>query len=135
MRELFSVQNTYLSTFQSVGGLGLLLGTVGIAAVLLRNVWERRRELALLRALGYSRRLLGWLVLAEHLTLVMFGLAAGVLSAGVVTLPHVLDRTGLIPWASLAGMIAAVLATGILASLLALRTALRTPLLPALRSE
>ena len=38
------VENTYLSTFQMLGGLGLLLGTLGMAAVLLRNVFERRRE-------------------------------------------------------------------------------------------
>jgi ABC-type lipoprotein release transport system permease subunit len=46
------VENTYLSTFQMLGGLGLILGTLGMAAVLLRNVLERRRELALLRAVG-----------------------------------------------------------------------------------
>ncbi len=50
------VENTYLSTFQMLGGLGLLLGTLGMAAVLLRNVLERRRELALLRAVGYNSR-------------------------------------------------------------------------------
>ena len=42
------VENTYISTFQTLGGLGLLVGTIGLAAVLLRNVLERRRELALL---------------------------------------------------------------------------------------
>ncbi len=35
-------------------GLGLLLGTIGLAAVMFRNVLERRRELALLRAVGYD---------------------------------------------------------------------------------
>src|SRR5207245_9276700 len=35
------VENTYLSTFQALGGLGLMLGTVGLAIVLLRSVWER----------------------------------------------------------------------------------------------
>ena len=49
------VENTYLSTFQALGGLGLLLGTIGLAAVMFRNVLERRRELALLRAVGYDR--------------------------------------------------------------------------------
>ena len=48
------VENTYLSTFQALGGLGLLLGTIGLAAVMFRNVLERRRELALLRAVGYD---------------------------------------------------------------------------------
>ena len=49
------VEYTYLSTFQMLGGLGLVLGTLGLGAILLRNVLERRRELALLRALGYTR--------------------------------------------------------------------------------
>ena len=50
------VENTYLSTFQALGGLGLLLGTIGLATVMFRNVLERRRELALLRAVGYDAR-------------------------------------------------------------------------------
>src|SRR5205823_1837634 len=42
------VENTYLSTFQTLGSLGLILGTAGLAAVMLRNILERRRELAVL---------------------------------------------------------------------------------------
>ncbi len=49
------VENTYLSTFQALGALGLLLGTFGLAAVLARNVLERRRELGLLGAIGFTR--------------------------------------------------------------------------------
>src|SRR5207245_214301 len=75
-----AVENTYLSTFQVLGGLGLLLGTCGLAVVLLRNVWERQGELALFRALGYSRRALGWVVLAENGVLVLLGLAVGAIA-------------------------------------------------------
>ena len=55
-----SVENTYLTTFQALGGLGLVLGSLGMAVVLLRAIWERRAELALLRALGYRRSTIGW---------------------------------------------------------------------------
>src|SRR4051812_7421507 len=48
------VANTYLSTFQTLGSLGLLLGTAGLAVVLLRGLVERRAELALLSAIGFS---------------------------------------------------------------------------------
>ena len=64
------VENTYLSTFQALGGLGLILGSLGLAVVLLRSVWERRGELALLRALGFRR-----------LTLVLAGAGGERLSA------------------------------------------------------
>jgi putative ABC transport system permease protein len=53
LARFLSVQNTYLSTFQTLGGLGLLLGTFGLATVMLRNVLERQSELALLRAVGF----------------------------------------------------------------------------------
>ena len=36
--ELNAVQNTYLQTFQILGGLGLLLGSAGLGVVVLRNV-------------------------------------------------------------------------------------------------
>src|SRR5204862_7594868 len=66
LASYLAVENTYLSTFQALGGLGLVLGSLGLAVVLLRGVWERRAELALLRALGFRRLTPGWLVLAEN---------------------------------------------------------------------
>ena len=55
LAQFLAVQNTYLSTFQSLGALGLLLGTIGLAVVQLRSVLERRGELALMRAGGFNR--------------------------------------------------------------------------------
>jgi ABC-type antimicrobial peptide transport system permease subunit len=129
------VENTYLATFSSLGALGLVLGTVGLAAILLRNVLERRRELALLRAIGYRPSHLAAMVLAENLLLLLLGLATGTVCALLAIAPAVLQRGGELPVASLALLLAAVLATGIAASLLATRAALRSPLLAALRSE
>ena len=77
LAEFHKVENTYLSTFQTLGGLGLLLGTLGLAAVLLRNVLERRRELALLGAVGYGRSRLFASSIAESALLLVCGLAVG----------------------------------------------------------
>ena len=107
-----AVQNTYLSTFQSLAALGLLLGTAGLAAVQLRNVLERRGELALLRATGFRRRTLAALVIWENMVLLGLGLACGCLAAAVAVLPQLLHRGVPIPWASLAGTMAIVLASG-----------------------
>jgi len=129
------VQNTYLATFQSLGGLGLLLGTFGLAAVQLRNVLERRGELALLRATGFRRRVLAWLVMLENGLLLVAGLACGVAAAVVAVLPHLLSGTASIPWGSLGGTLLLVLAVGLVAGLGAVRTVLAAPLLAALRGE
>src|SRR5205814_8333035 len=92
LNEFHAVENAYLSTFQTLGGLGLLLGTVGLAAVLLRNVLERRRELALLGAVGYGHARLFVIVIAESALLLAGGLAIGTACALVAVSPAVAER-------------------------------------------
>jgi ABC-type antimicrobial peptide transport system permease subunit len=135
LASFHKVENTYLATFRALGGLGLLLGTVGLAAVLMRNVLERRRELALLRAVGYRPRHLFTMVLAENVFLLLMGLATGAVCAALATAPAVFARGGHVPVASLAVLLALVAAAGIASSSLATAVALRSPLLDALKSE
>jgi ABC-type antimicrobial peptide transport system permease subunit len=129
------VENSYLDTFRALGALGLLLGTIGLAAVLLRNVLERRGELALLRAVGYRPRHMASMVLAENLFLLVVGLSTGAVCAAVAVLPAASVRGGHLPVTSLSVLLALVLAAGTLASLAATAAALRSGVLDALRSE
>ena len=134
LAAFYRVENTYLNTFRTLGGLGLVLGTLGLSTVLLRNVMERRRELALLRAVGYSSFHLVQMVIAENVLLLSGGLATGAACALLAIAPALLARGSHFPTFSL-GLLLAVLATGLVASLLATTAALRSALLPALRAE
>jgi ABC-type antimicrobial peptide transport system permease subunit len=129
------VENTFISTFQMLGGLGLVLGTLGLGAVLLRNVLERRRELALLRAVGYNRPHFSVMVIAENALLLVCGLMTGAVCALLSIAPVIFSRGGRLPTFSMALLLLAVLASGLIASLFATAAALRAPLLPALRAE
>lgn len=128
------VENTYLSTFQTLGGLGLILGTVGLAAVTLRNVFERRRELALLASAGYRVRELSVLVVSETLALVLGGLVIGVLAALVSIAPILIERGGRPPALSMIWL-GLVVVSGVVAALVATRSVRRLPLVASLRSE
>jgi ABC-type lipoprotein release transport system permease subunit len=129
------VENTYLSTFQALGGLGLLLGTVGLATVVFRNVLERRRELALLRAVGYDSRHVATMILAETAFLLAAGLVAGAGCAMIAIAPAWLGRGGGGPGAGLALLLAGVAVAGLLSAAVATRAALGGRLLEALRAE
>ncbi len=129
------VENTYLSTFQMLGGLGLALGTLGMAAVLLRNVFERRRELALLRAVGYNSSHFATMVITENVLMLCCGLIVGFICALLAIAPVIFERGGRLPNISLGLLLLAVLLSGATASLVAPLAALRSPLLPALRAE
>jgi putative ABC transport system permease protein len=134
--EFHRVENTYISTFQALGGLGLLVGTLGLAAVLLRNVLERRRDLALLGAVGYRKAHVFVIVLAENVLLLGWGLAIGTCCALIAVAPAVAGRGGRLPMTAGSWLVlAAVFVTGLLSSIAATAAALRAPLLSALRTE
>jgi hypothetical protein len=135
LRDYLAVENTYLSTFQALGGLGLLLGALGLAVVLLRTVGERRGELALLRALGYRPGAVGWLVLSENAFLLGIGLMIGTGAALLSVAPRLREAAGSVSVMRLLGFLAVVLAVGFIAGAGAVVAALRAPLLPALRRE
>ena len=135
LSELLAVQNTYISTFQSLGALGLVLGTFGLAAVQLRSVFERRKELALMRAVGFRRGRLGQMVLLENLLLLLAGLATGTLAALVTVLPHMFSGGARVPLLDLLVTLAIVLIVGVLTGMIAVRATLQAPLLGALRGE
>jgi hypothetical protein len=129
------VENTYLSTFQALGGLGLLLGTIGLATVMFRNVLERRRELGLLRAVGYDTRQMTLMIVAEAAFLLGAGLAAGAGCAAIAIAPAWLGRGGAMPGAGLPLLLAAVVLAGLVSSAIATRAALGGRMLDALRAE
>jgi ABC-type lipoprotein release transport system permease subunit len=129
------VENTYLSTFQLLGGLGLVLGTFGMAAVLLRNVFERRKELALLRAVGYNSSHFATMVITENVLMLVCGLAVGFVCALLAIAPVLFERGARLPNPSLGLLLLAVLLSGAIASLIGTLAALRSPLLPSLRAE
>ncbi len=130
-----AMQNTYLATFQMLGALGLLLGSAGLGVVVLRNVLERRGELAVLLAAGFRPRALRRLVLWEHAALQGLGLCLGMAAACVAVLPVLLSPGAQISLAPLATAMALVLASGLLWTWAAARLALRGDLIEALREE
>ena len=133
LTEYNRVQNTYLAVFQSLGGLGVLLGALGLGIVTARNLLERRSELALLSAVGLSRSRIARIILTEHAAILLIGLLLGSGSAWLAT-QHASDQTQAIGWFDAAVLIAPLIAglTAIFLGLLPLRN---RRLVDALRND
>jgi len=89
LAEFNSVTNAYLSIFLVMGALGLLLGTFGLVVVLSRSILERRQEIALLKAVGYERKMIRKLITREYMFLLLVGIMAGFGTAIIATLPSI----------------------------------------------
>jgi len=85
--EFYSVETTYLAMFLVLGGLGLAIGSVGMGVVVLRNLLERRSELAMLGALGFRHPAIIRMLYIEYGFLLLAGLGTGIVSASLAVIP------------------------------------------------
>ena len=108
-----SVENTYLSIFLILGAFGLLIGTFGLAVVVARSLLERRAEIAIYRAIGYSSKHIFMLIFKEYTFLFIIGLVGGTLSAFIAVLPALIGQQG-ISLAFIACLIFVLLLNGII---------------------
>jgi putative ABC transport system permease protein len=130
-----SVENTYLTVFMALSGLGFIIGTIGLGIVLLRNIYERRQELALLLSLGYNHEQVFKIVFTENFILLAAGFFTGMLAALVGILPSLLSPSFDMQGGFLILLTAGIFLSGLLWIYFPLKSALNKPLIPALRNE
>lgn len=124
--ELWQTIAVMERTLLGVSALVVLTGLAGLAATLLAGLNERRRELAILRALGAGPREIFALLTIEGLLVTVCGALLGLLvlsAAGSLAAPWLLEHFAVVlssglPSAGELRLLAAVVGTGLLASLL-----------------
>lgn len=112
--EFYSVTNTYLSIFLALGALGLILGTIGLAVILARTILERRREIAVMQAIGFSSKSIFKTLVNEYLILLFVGVLIGFLTALVATLPAFLSTNSDASLSTVAVVVVMILVNGLL---------------------
>jgi ABC-type antimicrobial peptide transport system permease subunit len=133
LARLMAVQNTYLRTFQSLGALGLLLGTIGLAIAQLRGALERQGELAVMRAIGFARRRLATAVMCETGIVLALGIGSGVLCAILAVAPYLLTGQSVPPIIEPLLWVLLIATFGLAAGSLAVAKVIRMPLVDSLR--
>ncbi|PXY02640.1 hypothetical protein DF185_00665 [Marinifilum breve] len=135
MAAFYSVENTYLSMFMILGGLGVIIGTIGLGIVLLRNVWERKKELAVLRAIGYTESNIFKLLFSENLFLLVIGLVGGILSALIGVLPSLFTNAFQMPYLYVLLLIFAITISGLAWIYIPLKVIRRQNIIESLQND
>lgn len=142
-REAFgTIIDTLLLVVTAMLAVAIIIALVGVANTLSLSVLERRRESATLRALGLTTGQLRGTLAIEGVLIALVGALAGVLGGlayGWAGASTVLGSIGtvrpVIPWLTIAAVIATAISAGLTASVLPARTAVRVPPVVALAQE
>jgi len=84
--ELYNkIVGVFFLVMITLSAIGLLVGGVGVIAIMMISVTERTREIGVRKALGATRGVILWQFLVEAATLTTLGAAAGLVIGGAIT--------------------------------------------------
>ncbi len=140
LNQATSFLDILLTVLNVLLGLTILVAVLGVINTLLLSVFERTRELGMLRAVGMSRGRVGWMITVESVLISLFGALLGmILGTGLgVTLVKIFGGEFLkltIPWGYLITTLLAAIVVGMLAALLPAARAARLNVLEAIAYE
>lgn len=135
LATFYSITNTYLALFLALGGLGVIIGTIGLGIVIFRNILDRKRELASMQALGFRKKQIFKLIFRENFVLLISGILIGLLSAVIGILSSLLSPSFTIPGGFVIIVILGVFASGLLWIYFPTKISMKSKLIEALREE
>jgi putative ABC transport system permease protein len=124
VNEQLDQQNGFFGLLRAYLGLGLLIGIAGLGVVMVRAVRERRREIGMLRAIGFPAGLVRRAFVLEAAFITLQGIALGV-GLGMLTAYNLLTNSDAFgntrldfswPWNVLAVIAVAPLVASLLAT-------------------
>jgi putative ABC transport system permease protein len=132
--------NLTLNVLYGLLGLSVLISLFGVVNTLVLSVFERTRELGMLRAIGMTRGQVRRMVRHESIVTALIGAALGILVGiflAVLTTQALSDEGVVlaIPWTTLAIFVVGTIVAGMLAAILPARRASRLNILKALQYE
>lgn len=133
--------NSLLNIVTALLTVAIIFSFIGIAVTLALSVFERTREIGLLRAIGMSRRTLKASVRWEAVIVTLFGVAVGIAVGMVfgVTLSYAVPNDVIsgvtLPWVRLAVVVVAAAVAAVFAAWYPARKASRMNVLEAIATE
>jgi putative ABC transport system permease protein len=134
--------NSFFLLMQGFMGLGLFVGVAAVGVIAFRTVVERRQQIGMLRALGYTKKMIGLTFLFESGFIALMGIVSGVVFALILARQLITEEfanqgvtTFSVPWPQVLLISGLAFGFALLMTLIPSRQAASIPIAEALRYE
>lgn len=137
-REAAGALKPFLDVVSAMLSLAVLIGALGVVNTMAMAVFERVREIGVLRAIGLDRARIAAVLRLESLVISLLGAVLGVVTGtatGAVAVSGQSDVPIVLPWVRLGLFLAVAAVIGVLAALWPGRQAARVPVLRAVQAD
>lgn len=142
LREFTAIQTGFFRLIQGFMGLGLVVGVAAVGVIAFRTVVERRQQIGMLRAIGYTRGMVGLTFLIESAFIAFMGVLSGLVFALILAWQLITEEfttagnpTFYIPWVQLLIIAGFAFGFALIMTLIPARQAAQIPIAQALRYE
>src|SRR5688572_4416091 len=142
MEEQQGIFQGFLRMIQGFMGLGLVVGVAAVGVIAFRTVVERRQQIGMLRAIGYTRKMVGLTFLIESAFIAFMGILSGLVFALILAWQLITEElatdtggSSAIPWVQLAIICGFAFGFALIMTLVPARQAANIPIAQALRYE
>jgi putative ABC transport system permease protein len=134
--EMFnSVTNTYLDIFLALGGIALIIGTFGIAIIIVRSIHSRKSQYAMMQAIGISKKIIRKISTIEFSIILFAGISIGLISSIVASLQNFITANANLPYLLLFVLTMLFILNGLVWIFIASRISVKFDFLSELRNE
>ena len=130
-----TVTNTYLDIFLALGGIALLIGTLGMAILIFRSIQSRNRQYAMMQAMGISKQNIRRIVTYEFIGILFSGITIGIISSLIANLLHFFSNNADVPLTLLLTIVILFIINGFIWIHIGTTKSIRTQFISDLRNE
>ncbi len=142
LNDINAVQSGFFYLLQGFMGLGLFVGVAAVGVIAFRTVVERRQQIGMLRAIGYTRRMIGLTFMIESAFIAFAGVLSGVVFALILAYQLIKDQfanQGItsfsVPWLQVGLIAGLAFGFALIMTFIPSRQAANIPIAAALRYE
>ena len=130
-----SVTNTYLDIFLALGGIALIIGTLGISILIFKSIQSRSGQYAMMQAFGITKKNIQKSIIIEFIIILFAGIIIGLLAAITASFQNLITTNANVPYFLITSIVLIFAVSGFIWIIIGSKLSIKKKFISNLRNE